>query len=371
MARALDLARRGKGATAPNPCVGAVLVRDGQVVAEGWHQRCGEAHAEVNCLADAASKSVDTSSCTLYVTLEPCNHHGKTPPCTLAVLAAGIKKVVVGCADPNPRVEGGGATFLRSKGVDVTVGVLERECLDMIADFRVWQFTPRTYNILKMAATLDGRIASRTGHAAWVSGPESRAAVHELRARVDAVIVGGATLRQDNPQLTVRLEGGYGGKQPLAVVVTSLLPEPSAPLALLARRPDQTIFWTDALNSASVRAEALRDLGVRVWELPASGESLDLAAGFAKLRSEAGCFTTLCEGGGRLALSLVKQGVMDEFLYFLAPKVIGDAMAVPVFSGDCVESMEQAVRLRLAGVRPSGQDLLLTYMPKDDPHGPA
>jgi diaminohydroxyphosphoribosylaminopyrimidine deaminase/5-amino-6-(5-phosphoribosylamino)uracil reductase len=367
MASALELARRGKGSTAPNPCVGAVLVQDGRVVAGGWHQRYGEAHAEVNCLADAVAKGVDASACTLYVTLEPCNHQGRTPPCTRAVLAANIRKVVVGCADPNPRVEGGGAAFLRSQGVDVTVGVLERECLDMIADFRIWQFTPRTYNILKMAATLDGRIASRTGHAAWVSGPESRAAVHELRSRVDAVIVGGATLRQDNPQLTVRLEGGYGGRQPLAVVVTSLLPEPSAPLALLEQRPDQMIFWTDAVNSASVRAEALRDMGVRVWELPASGERLDLAAGFARLRAEAGCHTTLCEGGGRLGLSLVKQGVMDEFVYFLAPKVVGDAMAVPVFSGDCVESMEQAVRLRLAGVRPSGQDLMLTYMPVEDP----
>ena len=365
MAHALDLASRGKGATAPNPCVGAVLARDGVAVAEGWHQRCGEPHAEVNCLADAAAKGVDASACTLYVTLEPCNHHGKTPPCTQAVLNAGIRRVVVGCADPNPKVEGGGAAYLRSQGVDVCVGVLERECLDMIADFRVWQFTPRTYNILKMAATLDGRIASRSGHSAWVSGPESRAAVHDLRARVDAVIVGGATLRQDNPQLTVRLEGGYGGRQPLAVVITSLLPEPSAPLALLKQRPDQMIFWTDALNAASVRAEALRDMGVRVWELPASGERLDLAAGFAKLRREAACHTTLCEGGGMLALSLVKQGVMDEFLYFLAPKVVGDALAVPLFSGDAVESMDQALRLRLSAVRPSGQDLLLTYMPLD------
>lgn len=363
MARALDLARQGKGTTAPNPCVGAVLVCDGIIVAEGWHQRHGEPHAEVNCLADAAAKGVDASRCVLYVTLEPCNHYGKTPPCTQAVLAAGIKKVVVGCADPNPKVEGGGADFLRQRGVDMTVGVLEQPCRDMIADFLVWQFTPRTYNILKMAATLDGRIASRSGHSAWVSGPESRACVHNLRTRVDAVIVGGATLRKDNPQLTARPQASQPEKQPLAVVVTSLLPEPTASLKLLKERADHTIFWTDTANSVSVRAEALREMGVRVWELPSTGEHLDLTAGFARLRSGLGCHTTLCEGGGRLALSLAKQELMDEFHYFLAPKVLGDAKAIPVFAGATVETMDQALRLRLADVRPSGQDLLLTYMP--------
>jgi diaminohydroxyphosphoribosylaminopyrimidine deaminase/5-amino-6-(5-phosphoribosylamino)uracil reductase len=363
MARALQLAAQGKGATAPNPCVGAVLVRDGLIVAEGWHQRHGQPHAEVNCLADAAARGVDPSACTLYVTLEPCNHFGKTPPCTHAVLAAGIRRVLVGCADPNPRVEGGGVDFLRSKGVDVTVGVLEQACKDMIADFAVWQFTTRTYNILKMAATLDGRIASRTCKAAWVSGPLSRAAVHELRTRVDAVIVGGATLRLDNPQLTVRIDGRSIERQPLAVVVTSLLPEPCSPLTLLANRPDETIFWTDAVNAVSVRADGLRDKGVRVWELPSIGEKLDLAAGFVRLRQEAGCHATLCEGGGRLAMSLCGLGLMDEFLYFLAPKVLGDEMGIPVFSGEVVESMEQARRLRLAGIAPSGEDLLLTYRP--------
>ena len=363
MARALDLARQGKGSTAPNPCVGAVLVRDNVIVAEGWHQRHGLPHAEVNCLADAAAKGVDASRCVLYVTLEPCNHHGKTPPCTQAVLAAGIKQVVVGCADLNPRVPGGGASFLREHGLDVTIGVLEEACRDVIADFTVWQFTARTYNILKMAATLDGRIASRSGHSAWVSGPESRACVHDLRTRVDAVIVGGATLRQDDPQLTARPESGQPERQPLAVVVTSLLPEPAAPLTLLRKRAGQTIFWTNAASSVSVRAEALREMGVRVWELPSTGERLDLAAGFARLRSEAGCHTTLCEGGGRLALSLAKQGLMDEFLYFLAPKILGDAKAIPVFAGASIETMDQALRLRLSDVRPSGQDLLLTYMP--------
>jgi diaminohydroxyphosphoribosylaminopyrimidine deaminase/5-amino-6-(5-phosphoribosylamino)uracil reductase len=363
MGRALELAARGKGAAGPNPCVGAVLVRDGLVVAEGWHERFGGAHAEVNCLADASSKGIDTSACSLYVTLEPCNHHGKTPPCTRAVLDAGVRRVVVGCADPNPKVEGGGAAYLRAHGVDVTVGVLEAPCRDMIADFAVWQFTGRTYNILKMAATLDGRIASRSGQAAWVSCPESRSMVHELRERVDAVVIGGATLRQDNPCLTARPQGREPGRQPLAVVVSTLLPEPGAQLALLRERPEQTVFFTDEASAASVRAQSLRDAGVRVWPLPARGDGLDLEPGYARLRREASCLTTLCEGGGRLALSLLKLGLMDEFLYFLAPKVLGDSQGVPVFSGANVASMDQALSIRLSGLRCVGQDLLLTYMP--------
>ncbi|GFK95624.1 Riboflavin biosynthesis protein RibD [Fundidesulfovibrio magnetotacticus] len=364
MARALDLARRGKGTTAPNPCVGAVLAREGRVVAEGWHQRCGGPHAEVNCLADARAKGVDPALCTLYVTLEPCNHYGRTPPCTKAVLEARVPRVVVGCLDPNPQVEGGGADFLRSRGVEVAVGVQERRCLDLIADFNVWRFTSRTYNILKMAATLDGRIAARSGRAAWVSCPESRSMVHDLRARVDAVVVGGGTLRQDDPRLTARTEGRSLERQPLAVVVTSLLPESGSPFSLLRERPEQTVFWTDAANAASTRAEALRDMGVRVWDLPPlEGERLDLGAGFERLRAEAACHATLCEGGGRLALSLARQGLMDEFLYVLAPKILGDEQGVPVFAGGPPHEMDKALNLRLADATPLGQDLLLSYRP--------
>ena len=363
MARALLLAEQGKGTAGPNPCVGAVLVQDGVVVGEGWHERFGGPHAEVNCLADVRKKGVDPAACTLYVTLEPCNHEGKTPPCAKAVLAAGIRKVIVGCADPNPRVEGGGAEFLRSKGVDVVVGVLPQECRDMIADFTVWQFTERTYNILKMAATLDGRIASRHGKAAWVSCGESREMVHGMRGRVDAVIVGGGTLRLDNPRLTARPGGIEAKRQPLAVVVTSGLPDPDAGLALLKERPAETIFWTDAKNAASGRADALRGMGARVWGLPNRGDGLDLEQGFVRLRKEASCLACLCEGGGKLAFSLLRQRLMDEFQYFIAPKVLGDEKGVPVFCGAAGPSVEEALPLRLCAVRESGADLLVTYRP--------
>lgn len=189
---AIDLAERGRGRTAPNPCVGAVLTRGGAAVAQGWHTACGQPHAEVEALHDAAAKGVDPRQCTLYVTLEPCNHQGRTPPCTRAILEAGVPEVVVGCADPNPAVAGGGADFLRGRGVTVRMGVRERRCRDLIADFLIWQTTSRPYSILKLATTLDGKIATRDGKAAWISGEASRREVHRLRTWCQAVIVGGS-----------------------------------------------------------------------------------------------------------------------------------------------------------------------------------
>ena len=180
MRRALELAERGRWSTAPNPTVGAVLVKDGAVAAEGWHQVCGQAHAEVNCLRDAASKGVDPRGGTLYVTLEPCNHFGKTPPCSHAVLEAGISRVVIGMLDPNAKAAGG-ADFLREHGVEVVSGVLEQECRDLVADFLVWQTTRRPYVILKMASTLDGRISTQGGSCQKITNDASHAVVQRLR----------------------------------------------------------------------------------------------------------------------------------------------------------------------------------------------
>ncbi|GAB6037446.1 bifunctional diaminohydroxyphosphoribosylaminopyrimidine deaminase/5-amino-6-(5-phosphoribosylamino)uracil reductase RibD [Fundidesulfovibrio butyratiphilus] len=385
MAKAVSLARQGRGGACPNPCVGAVLVRDGKIVAQGWHQVCGGPHAEVNCLADAAAKGVDPAGATLYVTLEPCNHHGKTPPCTQALLAAKVAEVVVGCADPNPDVAGGGCLTLTNAGVKVRVGVLEQVCRDLIADFRVWRFTDRTYNVLKLASTLDGRIAAPGGRPGWISGPESRRYVHHMRSVADAVLVGGATLRTDNPRLNVRLDehpepenadasptdapagpgcslgAGAPIRQPLAVAVTTRLPEPNGPLALVRERPQETILWTTPAQAASPTAMALTERGVRVWGLPPLGARLDLRAGFVRLREEAGCHATLCEGGGALGLALLEQGLVDEFVLFLAPKVLGDARGVPLFSGRLADSMEDCLSLRLAETAMSGNDLRLTY----------
>lgn len=365
MRHAAELARRGRGATAPNPCVGAVLVRDGRIVAEGWHRAYGGPHAEPECLADARERGVDPADCALFVTLEPCNHHGKTPPCSHAVHEAGVRTVYVGTLDPNPVAEGG-AAYLRARGVTVHTGVEQQLCRDLTADFRTWQSTDRPYVYLKLAATLDGRIATRTGHSKWISGPESRAAVHALRARCGAVVVGGGTFRADDPRLTVR-DAGHEGAQPLAVVVTSRLPEADAPFHLLAERAEQTIFWTTQDAAATPRADALRRLGCRVWAVSGPGEDRpDPARGLALLRAECGVHYVLCEGGGSLALSFLDAGLMDEYRHFVAPKILGDAEARSLFSGRAPETMDHALTLRLAETRTSGDDMLLVYRPLED-----
>lgn len=364
MARAVALAWQGRGDTAPNPCVGSVLVRDGQIVAEGWHHAFGGPHAERECLADARSKGMDVSCCTLYVTLEPCNHHGKTPPCTDAVLEAGISRVVVGATDPNP-VAQGGIEKLRASGVEVIVGVLKAECRDLIRDFRLWQESDRAYCILKMAATLDGRIASRTGDPEAVSCPESFQDVHRLRSQVGAVMVGGNTFLQDNPSLTCRLDTDLAKetRQPYAVVLTSRLPGTACELNLIRNRPHQTVFWTSEENAETGTAQALREIGVRVWGLPWCGKGLDIATGLTRLRQELEVFYTLCEGGGRLATALLEQRMADEFVLYLAPRVLGDEHGVPLFAGRDAPRIRQALDLRLGRSETSGRDLKLTYYP--------
>jgi diaminohydroxyphosphoribosylaminopyrimidine deaminase/5-amino-6-(5-phosphoribosylamino)uracil reductase len=362
MLEAVALAEKGRWATSPNPCVGAVLVKDGQTVARGWHTAYGKPHAEIECLRDAARRGVNPAECTLVVTLEPCNHTGKTPPCSIAVLQAGIRHVVVGMMDPNP-VAQGGANFLRENGVTVETGVCRQECEDVVDDFITWKKTPLPYTIIKLASTLDGRIATRTGHSRWISGEESRRRVHELRRHADAVIVGGGTFRADNPQLTCRLEGIR--RQPLAVVVTSQLPDAGAPMHLLQQRPHETIFWTPRAVAASEKADALRALGVRVTGLDRNCKGrLDLHTALAGLRSEYDCYHTLCEGGGMLALSMLEMNVAQELELHMAPKLLADAQARPLFDGRTPSTMEQALGLRICNVARSGEDVILTLRPR-------
>jgi diaminohydroxyphosphoribosylaminopyrimidine deaminase/5-amino-6-(5-phosphoribosylamino)uracil reductase len=375
MLEAVAFAAQCRWQTAPNPPVGALLVREGQVLARGRHAGAGLPHAEVEALAEARRKGVDPAACTMVVTLTPCNHHGRTPPCTEAILASGIRRLVLGAADPNPEAAGG-LERLRAGGILVETGVAETECLDLIDNFRTWQSTPFPYTLLKLAGTLDGRIATRTGHSRWVTSAETRRRVHELRRSMQAVIIGGNTFHQDNPRLTCRL-AEETPPQPLAVVVSSRLPEAGAPHRLLQERPASTLFWTTAAMAASPKAEALRRLGVRVLGLASASKAgfrsagtraeLDLAEGLAYLRRELGCFHVLCEGGGRLGISLLAKGLIREFHLHLAPKILGDAEAVPLFSGRAPLTMDDALPLRLAETCLSGGDILLTLRPATTP----
>lgn len=368
MRHALELAERGRGHTSPNPCVGAVLVQGGEVVAEGWHAQFGGPHAEVAAIAAAREAGVDPTQCELYVTLEPCNHEGKTPPCTKAILDAGIRTVVIGALDPNPFIAGGGGPYLLERGVRVVTGVLQQECEDAIADFVVWQTSTRPYVILKMAQTLDGKIAARPGMPEPVTGAVAKREVHGLRARVDAVLVGGETFRSDDPQLTVRLAESPQERQPRAVILTRSLPLPTDDYRLLTERPKDVIFLTDEDVAKSEVAAALRKRGVQVFGVPNDALSrLDVTHALERLRSELGVLTVLCEGGGRLAGALSQAGVVDELHLYVSPRVLGDDDAAQGFSGRHASTMKHTVDFRHTGCRQVGEDMLLTLRPALSP----
>lgn len=364
MREALALAERGRWHTAPNPTVGAVLVQDGRIVAEGWHAVYGQAHAEVNCLRDAAERGVEPSRCTLYVTLEPCSHQGKTPPCTEAILKAGIRHVVIGMPDVNPRAAGG-ADVLRAHGVRVEMGILEAECRELVADFIVWQTQRRPCVILKMAASLDGRIATREGRGQILSHEGSRAEVMRLREHVGlaggAVLVGGNTFFMDDPRLTARTSKAR--RQPLAAVLSSRLPSPENPGRMVEERPGDCVFFTSFVQADTPAASALRERGCRVFGVDAGPRGLDVMQMLIHLRETEGCPYVLCEGGGRLALSLLEAGTVDEFHLHLAPLILGDSSARPLFSGRSVNSMEEALRMRVVRISAVDGDVHLYLRP--------
>lgn len=378
MLQAVALADEAKWQTQPNPRVGAVLVKSGTVVAHGWHKGPGLAHAEIAALDDAAQKGVNPADCVMVVTLEPCRHHGKTPPCTEALLASGLRHIVVGALDPNPEACGG-AEWLRDKGLTVETGVALEECMDLIDDFATWQTAEFPYSIIKLASTMDGRIATRTGNSKWITSPETRARVHELRRHMDALIVGGNTFYLDNPELTCRLEEVEETRQPLAVVVTSRLPDAGQSMHLLKNRPGSVIFWTTVAAAASPKAESLRRMGVRVVGLPSRPSTasptrgpgmraeLNLAKGLAYLRKELDCRYVLCEGGGRLGLSMLNEGLARELHLHLAPKILGDNEAIPLFDGRAPLLIEEALQLRVTNAQPSGSDVMLTLRPVRSP----
>ncbi len=310
------LQRGARGVPSPNPHVGAVVVNGGQVVGAGHHERAGEEHAEVSALRDAAGRS---AGATLYVTLEPCNHQGRTPPCTDAILAAKIARVVIGCRDPNPHVTGGCGEKLRAAGVRVDIGCCEPEARRLVAPWTKFVTSGVPYVSLKLALSLDGRIAARTGASKWVTGPEARARVHVLRAAYDAVIVGIGTALADDPRLTVR---EAPGPSPLRVVFDTRLRLPlGGKLVQTARDvPTWVICTTDAPSSAE---EQLIERGVEVLRAPPSAEGrIDPLAGLRMLGAR-GVVAALIEGGAELAGSCLAGQVVDELHAFIAPILLG------------------------------------------------
>ena len=315
MARAVALARRGLGRTSPNPPVGAVLVKRGRLVGEGWHRRAGAEHAEIVALRRAGAAA---RGATLYLTLEPCTHVGRTPPCAPAVIAAGVARVVLGVSDPNPRVRGRGIRALRAAGIEVKTGILLVEASAVSAWWRTAMVKRRPYVILKLAASLDGRIATASGESRWVSGPPARRMVHRLRNQVDAVVVGAGTVIADDPALTCRMRGG---RDPLRVIVDGRLRVSPRARAIRERSTAPTIVATTA-SASTARRRDLTGAGAEVLVLPGRGGRLRLTRLLQTL-SARGIVSVLIEGGADLAAAALRERVVDSLLLVSAPILIG------------------------------------------------
>ncbi|HWH33669.1 MAG TPA: bifunctional diaminohydroxyphosphoribosylaminopyrimidine deaminase/5-amino-6-(5-phosphoribosylamino)uracil reductase RibD [Egibacteraceae bacterium] len=352
MRRALELAERGRHTVSPNPLVGCVLVAGGDVVGEGWHQRAGQAHAEVLALAEAGERA---RGAVAYVTLEPCAHTGRTGPCADALVAAGVSRVVAALADPHP-LAAGGARRLRAAGVDVALGVCEDEARAQNEVFLHGVATGRPFVTLKCAVSVDGRIAAADGTSQWLTGPAARSLAHELRARADAVVVGSGTVLADDPALTVRLPG-YAGPQPLRVVLDGRARTSASHRVLDGEAPVLVGVRPEAEGGA---ADKLRDAGAQVVALPRDADG-GLGALLDELwRREVR--SVLVEGGARVLGAFLGAGLWDRLVVHVAALLLGEA-GRPALVGDGIATLAGAPRLRLERVEQAGDDVVCTYRP--------
>ena len=359
MRTALELAAKAKGFTSPNPCVGAVVVKDDRIIGKGFHRAAGLPHAEVEAIDDALSRDRSAvPGSTIYVTLEPCNHFGKTPPCTHKILDAGITRVVVGCKDPNPYVSGGGIRFLKENKVTVTHGICRAEAETLIEDF-IWytRNNKQPFVILKAAATLDGYIATSTGDSKWITGEAARARGHLIRHEVDAILIGTGTLHADDPSLTARI-AGQNTRDPIRVILDRAL----------TIRPDARIITQDSNAKTIVvsgphapcdKKQQLADLGVEVIEADLCNGKLDLNQVMIKLGNMS-ILSVLIEGGGSVAASALRAGIVNKMHYFAAPKFLGGNDGIPVFRGKGPIRICDALEMDRVRVDRFGPDIMVT-----------
>jgi len=354
MRSALALARRGLGSAWPNPAVGCVLVKDGTVVGRGWTQPGGRPHGETEALERAGEAA---RGATAYVSLEPCCHWGKTPPCTDALLAAGVTRVVVTVEDPDPRVSGRGIARLREAGVEVTTGVLADEARALNEGFfrRIDQGRPLV--TLKLASTLDSRIATAEGESRWITGELARERAHLLRARHDAVMVGSNTVLTDDPELTCRLPG-LADRSPVRIVVDGRLRVPLTANLVVTAKATPTWFVT-LKGDAPERHRVFRDCGVELIEVPAAGETVDLAAAFQEL-GKRGLTRVLVEGGAQLAAALLRAELVDHMAWFRAPRLIGGD-GIPAITAFGIDKLAAMPRFERVSIENIGEDVLETF----------
>ncbi|MEI6207560.1 MAG: bifunctional diaminohydroxyphosphoribosylaminopyrimidine deaminase/5-amino-6-(5-phosphoribosylamino)uracil reductase RibD [Desulfuromonadales bacterium] len=354
MKRAVTLARKGIGKTSPNPAVGCVIVKDGRIIGEGWHRRAGGPHAEVHALEKAgeAARGAD-----VYVTLEPCSHTGKTPPCSRALIRAGVRRVVAGVLDPNPKVNGAGLTELRQRGIETNCGVLEDECRAINRAFFKHVTTGLPFVTFKCAMTLDGKIATATGESRWVSCEQSRRYVHRMRSEHDAIMVGVDTIIADNPQLTVR---HVKGRNPVRVIVDTHLRTPESVGVIEGELAKGTIIATTESSPKMHLRYTQHGAAILVCEEFDGRVSM---SDLLRKLGETGIQSILLEGGSRLAGAMLKQALIDEFVLFIAPKILGSDGFAP-FALHGITSMDNACRLTFGHVAHIGQDLIVHAYPE-------
>ena len=351
MRLACRLARQALGRTSPNPMVGAVLARGNRTIAKGFHKIAGSDHAEIVALKKAGAAA---RGATLYINLEPCSHHGRTPPCADALIRAGVREVVAGMKDPNPLVAGRGFARLRRAGIRVRVGLLEDECRQLNEAFVKYITRSLPFVTLKLAATLDGKIASVTGDARWISGDASRALVHRLRDQLDAVLVGAGTALADDPQLTCRIAGG---RNPKRVVLDGRLRIPLASQLLRQAEPEKTIIVTGTQAPAR-KIGAIKALGAQVWQLSLRNGEIPWPALLKKLAG-AGVVSVLIEGGARVAASALKAKAVDKVIFFYAPKILGgDGKAMIDSLGK--RRIAQSIAVKRLAVQTCGGDIVVS-----------
>jgi len=348
--RAIRLARKGMGAVSPNPLVGSVIVKDGNIVGEGYHACFGKAHAEVVALRNAGEKA---QGATLYVNLEPCCHHGKTPPCTDAIIKAGIKRVVIGMVDPNPLVNQQGIRILREHGIEVTAGVEEAACRELNRVFIKYITTRLPYVTLKIAQSLDGRIATATGNSQWITSEAARTLAHRIRSQNDAIVVGIGTVLADDPQLTVRL---VKGKDPVRIVLDSRLRIPMTSQLLNAQHAHNTIIAT--VSDDPEKIKRIKDRGAHVWLIEKDDQGQVSLSQLLKKIAGARMASVMVEGGARVATSFFRQHLVDHLILALAPKILGAGIEA---IGDLgIQQVDDAIELKNLKIKKSTPDLVIS-----------
>ena len=353
MKRALELAKLGIGYTNPNPLVGAVIVKEGRIIGEGYHQLYGSHHAEINAFRNAVE---DVKGATMYVTLEPCSHYGKTPPCAEAIVEKGIKRVIVGMKDPNPLVSGKGIKILEKAGIEVITGVLEEEGKKLNEIFLKYITTKLPFCIMKTAMTIDGKLSTNSGDSKWITGELARKYVHELRHRVAGIMVGIGTILTDNPYLTTRLENEKG-KDPIRIIVDSSARIPIEARVLNLHSSAKTIIATTE-RAPKDKIKAIEEKGAEIIVLPMKNEKVDLSF-LMKALGERKLDSVLLEGGSELNYSALEEGIVDKVNAFVAPKIIGGNTAKTPVGGLGKEFMNEAIRLSDIDIHRFGEDIMI------------